>query len=67
MSELKPCPFCGEKENLAYEFGGSQGYIRCCTCDTYGPSDEKAGDPDCDVDAAYDAWNKRFDDKETGA
>ena len=60
MSNIKllPCPFCGS-ENLSYEFSSSQGYIICNECDTYGPCDDKAGDPRCDVDAAYNAWDKR--------
>ncbi len=56
---LKPCPFCGSAEALRFEFSGSQGYIVCDSCDAMGPCDAKAADPICDVDAAYNAWNRR--------
>jgi Lar family restriction alleviation protein len=56
---LKPCPFCGSTEALRFEFSGSQGYIVCDSCYAMGPCDAKAADPICDVDAAYNAWNRR--------
>lgn len=58
MVDLLPCPFCGST-NLRYEFAGSQGYIECNECGTQGPCDERAADPHCDTDAAYEAWNRR--------
>lgn len=58
----KPCPFCGERNDLEYEFAGSGGYIKCITCGAMGPDDERAQDPECDIDAAFEAWNKRAGD-----
>lgn len=56
--DLLPCPFCGST-NLRYDFAGSQGYIECNECGTEGPCDEQAADPHCDIEAAYDTWNRR--------
>lgn len=58
IDRLKPCPFCGSK-NLEYEFSSSQGYVKCNACGTLGPEDPQAADPICDIDAAFDIWNKR--------
>ncbi len=58
IDRLKPCPFCGSKD-LEYEFSGSQGYIKCNSCYALGPEAAEAADPICDVDAAFDIWNKR--------
>lgn len=59
---LKPCPFCGSAE-LEFVFSGSQGFIECLNCEAIGPYDEMAADPHCDVQAAFDAWNKRAEAK----
>lgn len=61
--ELKPCPFCGEKEKLEYQSAASGGYIWCIGCSAYGPTDERDRDQECDIDAAHEAWNKRAGDK----
>jgi Restriction alleviation protein Lar len=54
----RPCPFCGGNK-LRYDFCSSQGYIECLDCGAMGPCDEKAADPHCDLNAAWDAWNRR--------
>lgn len=52
------CPFCNYA-TVGYEFSSSQGFIRCTKCGAVGPDDEHAADPHCDIDAAYEAWQKR--------
>lgn len=54
----KLCPFCGST-TIKYEFSGSQGFIECQKCLACGPCEEKAADPICSIDAAYECWNKR--------
>lgn len=61
-----PCPFCGS-DAMEYEFAGSQGYIECSTCYASGPDDKRAADPDCDIDAAWDAWDRRINQTEKEA
>ena len=54
MSELKPCPFCGEGANLGVteEFRDDCFVVRCYTCGACGgTSNHKA--------RAIDAWNHR--------
>lgn len=43
MSELKPCPFCGERKELDFEIlpqtnGKHLHYISCGNCETDGPA-----------------------------
>ncbi len=50
--ELKPCPFCGEKENLIIHMGtGWQYFVICkkCNADRFAESKENA----------IKAWNTR--------
>ncbi len=54
-----PCPRCREVDRLEYEFSGSCGYVTCLACGLEGPLEDKAADPYCDADAAWDAWNRR--------
>ena len=58
MAELKPCPFCGDKDLIDYEYQNyySSPYCRlrvaCRKCGARGPL--------CDSkEQAIDAWNKR--------
>lgn len=61
MTELKPCPFCGEKQ--AYWTGRQHsehlGYIQCPVCGA-----RTSGDLDYEVDAA-EKWNRRSSDSDT--
>lgn len=51
MNELKPCPFCGEKEFDDYEIDGGPA-IRCEYCGAIGPwADTYQG--------AKELWNER--------
>lgn len=57
MTKLKPCPFCGEKEEFAYGISESGGvFVWCFTCDCRGPEflTEKE---------ATAAWNRRDDEE----
>lgn len=53
MSELKPCPFCGEKPDIVY--CGPGVYVSCCnddcpcTCEAWGENEDRA----------EEAWNTR--------
>lgn len=47
-SELKPCPFCGEKDDVIYY----NGCVFCDACGASGPGHKARG-------FAVDAWNKR--------
>lgn len=56
-SELKPCPFCGERERLRpFRFmqvaATNRQYVICVACETHGP----VGDGE---EAAIAAWNRR--------
>lgn len=56
--KLKPCPFCGEKENLEFNHScGDLVYVRCGRCTAFGPSGEGE-------DGAADEWNRRAEIKE---
>jgi Lar family restriction alleviation protein len=67
MTELKPCPFCGEEDKLEYDSDG--GFIMCKGCGVFGP-DPGNGIPLFDSDVTDEAeaeakanaeklWNKR--------
>ena len=51
--ELRPCPFCSEKELFLYE-GVLYSYVKCQTCGTEGPSKYNEA-----TEKAIKAWNKR--------
>jgi len=62
QSELKPCPFCGEKEALQVgygllERGGYPAWVQCQTCQACGPlrleAEQDKSSP------AQTAWNGR--------
>lgn len=56
--ELKPCPFCGGKGSLAWDWLSCQrhyDFIRCQNCGA------RTGDFLCDKDKAIAAWNTRPD------
>lgn len=55
MSELKPCPFCGAKEEdlcPQYHQGQRREYVICGKCDAYGPAVMVGTDP-------VEMWNTR--------
>lgn len=56
MNKLKPCPFCGETENLEISHYRSDGvwwhYVECAECIMTGPVGKLKRD-------AIEAWNKR--------
>lgn len=60
-NKARPCPFCGN-EKVEYIFSGSQGVVICHVCSAEGPLVEEAADPQCDIGAAIQAWNKRVKD-----
>lgn len=59
MTDLKPCPFCGDRRLLFEKHQDSQNWIEvcfaCCKCGTrfrlYG----------ADIDSVIALWNKRVD------
>ena len=53
MAELKPCPFCQERNKLCVEQAGKEIiYVFCGNCGAEGPVCGSRED-------AIDAWNKR--------
>ncbi len=58
MEKLKACPFCAGTD-IEYETRSSQGVMVCQACYASGPEAEGAADPECDIEAAEDAWNQR--------
>ena len=62
MSELKPCPFCGEEARMVYFGDGTGGKlcaIKCYACESCGPSH-----PEEEQQEAQEAWNLRAPDPE---
>ena len=61
MTELKPCPFCGEKEDIDYGIvtGPLKGfdYIQCQNCGAEIREIHKDGQ----CIAAIELWNRRAD------
>ena len=66
MSELRPCPFCGETDREAgrvmrqlYVAGTFDGFVfvHCNNCSATGPLIE--GDVNADGEAAIKGWNNR--------
>jgi Lar family restriction alleviation protein len=54
MIKLKPCPFCGEKEEFAYGFSESGGvFVWCFICDCRGPESSTKKE-------AIAEWNRRY-------
>lgn len=67
MTELKPCPFCGEEAvfRSATAFNGKYPsfYIKCSSCDMQTLSYVDTG---CDLKAleqAIEVWNRRANDE----
>lgn len=64
-TQLKPCPFCGEKMKIGFRFK-NQIAIMCCNCSALGPT----GRTECSVDrtecelVAVQKWNHRTPEKE---
>lgn len=56
--ELRPCPFCGNKDVVARIFEDNVGLVACCFCNGqlryYGS-----------VEKAVELWNRRADDDNT--
>lgn len=54
MTDLKPCPFCGEKADVEFdELGGTNWHtVMCSACYATGPEEEG-------YDNAVTAWNTR--------
>lgn len=60
MAELKPCPFCGEKAELASgRFDGKEtSYVRCKRCGSIG--EFFIVNPNyASAERAIEAWNRR--------
>ena len=61
MTELKPCPFCGEKEDIDYGIctGTLKGfdYVQCRNCS----AEINAIHKDGQYISAIQAWNRRAD------
>lgn len=56
MSELKPCPFCGEQA-ARVKSSGRWGYFVSCTCAAVGPSSKSRAE-------AIERWNTRVEPKQ---
>lgn len=64
MVEYKPCPFCGESENLVFgQYNGTMRGYFYVECEDCGVELRVRGD----LRTAIEAWNKRADDKEKEA
>ncbi|WII07006.1 Lar family restriction alleviation protein [Methanomassiliicoccales archaeon LGM-RCC1] len=60
MTDLKPCPFCGQTAYLHLEDkfgidGERLSYVSCYTCLVQGPLEMK-------IEKAIESWNRRADD-----
>lgn len=53
MTELLPCPFCGDRHHAHERGGDGWPVIRCLTCGALGPCHEP------DEDGAAKLWNTR--------
>ena len=66
MTELKPCPFCGETNDFDYQYGtedreGTPINIYCATCGAAGPW---CYTPDTEITQFADReWNTRKEPK----
>lgn len=56
MSELKPCPFCGETKSFGLGKYNERWRVVCNNCDAEGPNYNET------KQQAIDAWNKRGTD-----
>lgn len=52
--ELKPCPFCGEAENIEYGIYAGIDYVQCQNCGA-----EVRALHNCEWIAAEELWNRR--------
>lgn len=61
MQKLKPCPFCGEKDNLSIRkwSGWNNHFVRCESCFAIVPDPSAT---DFTKKEAIEAWNRRVDD-----
>ena len=64
MSEMKPCPFCGESEGLAVEVCGDA-WVKCMRCLATGPYLCRITE-DRTEEGAVAAWNRRGGDHAKG-
>lgn len=55
----QPCPTCKKSDKIVFTFSGSCGFLECMHCWTSGPCDDRAADPHCEVEPAYEVWDKR--------
>ena len=65
MSELKPCPFCGNADHMLISIvwlmdsnGDDEIFNRCYVCGARGPT---KGNKNCQD--TYDSWNRREGDE----
>ncbi|EFA4854918.1 hypothetical protein E0M30_16365 [Escherichia coli] len=58
MSELKPCPFCGDNAMIMRIPESGWRYGQCMSCFSNGPKRP-------DYEGAVIAWNRRAGDEET--
>ena len=53
--KLKPCPFCGSKDDLLINDEDYEVFVFCWSCEARGPEMFSKND-------AIEAWNRRADD-----
>jgi len=64
MRNLKPCPFCGEKDALKCEVRTSrdnvqEGWIECQNCGARGQTEYGQCPPDEMISLTHYGWNER--------
>lgn len=63
MSELKPCPFCGERAKWFYSGPTEGGFVVCTMCRaSTNIFDTESDEENCKA-VAFGSWNRRVEDK----